>query len=361
MIAVVAGARPNLVKVAPILRELEKRSIPHSFIWAGQHSGALDMRFELGMPTPHHEVSLIDHKPTEFLEVITAKLVRFWARAALLPKAVVVVGDVTTTLAAALAATAHGIPVVHVEAGLRSGDWEMPEERNRAIVDELSDLLLTTEARAVDNLCAAGLPRHRGGRIVPIGNVMIDSLRWAEAKIAEDGGQPDDTEPYALVTIHRPSNVDDYDSWARTLRAVDAIREHLAIVWPLHPRVTAHMAQSIVSGQWLTRDKDKLPGPRPYREMVRLMKGATLVATDSGGVQEETTALGIPCLTLRENTERPITVTEGTNTVVGLEPDRIGIEVAKITAGYGKKGRIPEGWDGHAAERIVDAIQRRYL
>lgn len=398
MIAVVAGARPNFVKLAPILREMERRNIATQYVHTMQHEGVMDLSEELGM---RHPDLLLPHTKPGDLDSIAMALTKQWARLPQ-PIAVVVVGDVTSTLAAALAATAHGIPVVHVEAGLRSHDWDMPEERNRAVVDRLSDLLLCPDERSTQfvwedipsspaeqpwvppNWNRKADRPWRMPRAVTVGNVMIDSLRWAEARIVEDDMRADPTKsvivsagepyrgglpmaatpekPYALVTIHRPSNVDTGDAWARTLRAVMAIRDQLPVLWVAHPR-----ARDSLHG--LNRDPGSrfaapafgVIDPQPYVEMVRLMKQATLVATDSGGVQEETTALGIPCLTLRENTERPITVEVGTNLVVGLDPARIGEEVRKILGGAGKRGKIPEGWDGHAADRIVDAIQRRYF
>ncbi len=402
MIAVVAGARPNFVKVAPILRAMDRRGMRTQFVYTLQHEGVMDLSEELGMR--HPDLALPHTRPGD-LDSIAMALTKQWARLPQ-PQAVVVVGDVTSTLAAALAATAHGIPVVHVEAGLRSGDWEMPEERNRAVVDRIADLMLCTEEQAVQRLwkerpsqptpeCGPIPVARRGDQFMRIpcamfvGNVMVDSLRWAERELEQrrfdDGARLLEAvrqglvsldeakriaiaparEPakYALFTAHRPSNVDQPASWPRLHRAINAILEQgLMVVWPVHPRAeNASRARSIAAD-----DIEPHPGlhrtnPVSYLNMVSLMKGATLVATDSGGVQEETTALGIPCLTLRENTERPVTVDVGTNTVVGLDPARIGAEVRKILGGAGKPGRIPEGWDGHAAERIVDAIARRYL
>jgi UDP-N-acetylglucosamine 2-epimerase (non-hydrolysing) len=357
MIAVVAGARPNVVKVAPILREMKRREVAFSFVWTGQHRAALDLRSELGCPPPDVDLSEVigsDTPSRSLLDQIAMLLTLDWARAR--PDVVVVVGDVTSTLAAALAATAHGIPVVHVEAGLRSGDWTMPEERNRVIVDRLSDLALCTERGALANL-TLGTHAH------VVGNVMIDSLRWAENELKQMYAPTTDRRAYALVTLHRPSNVDTYEAWQRSGKAIDAIRDRgLNVVFVRHPRqpigIGVPMREIVKKGNrggLLTID------PRPYVEMVRLMKDATLVATDSGGVQEETTALGVPCLTLRENTERPVTVEVGTNTVVGLDPERISAEVDEILAGNGKRGKIPWGWDGRAAERVVHAIQGRYL
>lgn len=355
MITVVAGARPNFVKVAPILRELARRGVAHEFIHTGQHSGDLDLCKEFAMPLPALWLQLGGLSSREYLDAISSMLVQAWAPP-VTRRAVVVVGDVTSTLAATLAAVAHGIPVVHVEAGLRSGDWTMPEERNRVIVDRVCDLALCSERGAHERCVRETFNEVPEVRRRPcslcVGNVMIDSLRWAEA---EGGVYWRPPHAYAVVTLHRPSNVDDEDAWARCQLAITAIRDRgLGVVLVKHPR--APLPANPISHAPLA-----VVPPQPYGCMIGLLKHATLVATDSGGVQEETTALGVPCLTLRENTERPITVTEGTNTVVGLDPDLIGDEVDTILAGFGKRGTIPEGWDGHAASRIVDAIVRRYL
>jgi UDP-N-acetylglucosamine 2-epimerase (non-hydrolysing) len=363
MIDVVAGARPNLLKVRPILCELRRRDVPHRFIWIGQHSGNLDLRSELEMPSPDVDLSDAPVELRKSLDAISMNLLAQWSKSR--PKAVVVVGDVTSTLAAALSAATLRIPIVHVEAGLRSGDLSMPEERNRILVDRLSELCLCTEIAAVHNVLLE-LLGDDGGRdgcvrtdkpvnALLTGNVMVDSLHWA----LERAKKPTYSRPYALVTIHRPSNVDSVFDWQKTTHAIEAILDHVDVVWPTHPRA------GLLPGTrppWALGRKGLLHAldPQPYLTMVGLMRGALFVATDSGGIQEETTALGIPCLTLRENTERPVTVTVGTNTLVGTNPDRIHQEVASILEGRYKRGSIPEGWDGHAAERVVDAILERY-
>jgi UDP-N-acetylglucosamine 2-epimerase (non-hydrolysing) len=269
---------------------------------------------------------------------------------------VVVVGDVTSTLAAALAASKLGVPVIHVEAGLRSRDWNMPEEINRVLTDQLSDLLLITSRDAEENLLREGMAKER---IAFVGNVMIDSLHHALKTpteiLAKLALKP---KGYAVATLHRPANVDSKESLAATLDALEVIGARIPIVFPVHPRTTAKAEALGLAGRMKGLKGLILTEPVGYNDFVTLMASAKLVATDSGGIQEETTALGIPCLTLREGTERPITVSEGTNLIVGMDTKRITAEVEKILAGNGKAGRVPEGWDGRAGERIAGAIER---
>jgi UDP-N-acetylglucosamine 2-epimerase (non-hydrolysing) len=268
----------------------------------------------------------------------------------------VVVGDVTSTLGAALAAAKLCIPVVHVEAGLRSRDWSMPEEINRVLTDRLSDLLLVPSPDAIGNLRAEGIAEER---IVSIGNVMIDSLKYA---IARPTGVLDrlhlERGRYALVTLHRPVNVDTAAALDGTLSVLEAIASRLVTVFPVHPRTVAKLSEFGLETRLRAMQGLIATEPLGYNDFVTLYGGAKVVATDSGGIQEETTVLGVPCLTLRETTERPITVSEGTNIVVGMDAARIAVEVDAIMAGRGKKGRIPSGWDGCAAQRAVDAIER---
>jgi UDP-N-acetylglucosamine 2-epimerase (non-hydrolysing) len=272
------------------------------------------------------------------------------------PLVVVVVGDVTSTVAAALAAAKLGIPVVHVEAGLRSGDWRMPEEINRVLTDQLGDLLLTSSRDADENLAREGVPRER---ICFVGNVMIDSLHWARQRPTDalerfrlDRGQ------YALATLHRPANVDDRPSLDATLDALACIAAQLPVLFPVHPRTVARADALGVAERLRATPGLRATEPLGYDDFVTLMSNARLVATDSGGIQEESTALGVPCLTLRGGTERPITVAQGTNVIVGLDVQLIASETAAILAGRGKRGRVPEGWDGRAAPRIADSIER---
>jgi UDP-N-acetylglucosamine 2-epimerase (non-hydrolysing) len=271
------------------------------------------------------------------------------------PRVLVVVGDVNGTLAAALAAAKQAVPVAHVEAGLRSHDWTMPEEINRTLTDRLADLLLVPSRDAAANLLAEGLAPER---VIFVGNVLIDSLHHAPRStdaLARLGLTPG---AYALGTAHRPANVDSPAALAAALDALAAAARRIPVVFTVHPRTLARLEEFGLMSRLL-----EAPGLRPvkpvgYIDFIALLRGSKFVVTDAGGVQEEATALGVPCLTLRAGTERPVTVTEGTNTVVGLDGDRIDQEVSAILAGRGKRGRVPEGWDGRAGERIADALLR---
>jgi UDP-N-acetylglucosamine 2-epimerase (non-hydrolysing) len=271
------------------------------------------------------------------------------------PSMVVVVGDVNSTVACSIVCAKLGVPCAHVEAGLRSFDRKMPEEINRILTDSVADLLLTPSPDGDENLRAEGVAEER---IVRVGNVMIDSLysnleRSKESLILRELGIG---ENYAILTLHRPSNVDDKENFAGILGALETIGEKIQLVFPIHPR-TEKMAKSFGMYERLEAIPNiVLTGPVGYLDFVALMASSTLVLTDSGGLQEETTALGIPCITLRENTERPITVTEGTNTIVGCDPVLIEKTALESLCGQGKAGRIPELWDGKTAERIADVL-----
>ncbi len=357
MIALVAGTRPNFMKIAPVRRALVRRGLLVRLIHTGQHFDASmsDVFFrDLGLPAP--DVTLTTGGGSH-AEQTAAALVGVEADLARhRPSLVVVVGDVTSTLAAALAAAKLGVPVVHVEAGLRARDWTMPEEINRVLTDQLADLLLYPSRDAAENLLAEGVPPER---LAFCGNVMIDSLYAALGRrteiLARLGLR---SRAYAVATLHRPCNVDTAASLAATLDALSAISERLPLVFPVHPRTVARAEAFGLSARFRgMRGLVSIP-PLGYDDFVTLMSDARLVATDSGGIQEETTVLGIPCLTLRTGTERPVTVTQGTNVVVGLEPGCIAREVSEILEGRGKRGRIPEGWDGRAGERVAEAIER---
>jgi UDP-N-acetylglucosamine 2-epimerase (non-hydrolysing) len=280
----------------------------------------------------------------------------------LVPDAVLVVGDVNSTIASALVSVKKGIPVFHVEAGLRSGDRTMPEEINRILTDQISDVLFTTERKALENLVHEGIDPQR---IHFVGNVMIDSLRYNLANaispdhmfssMCSKENRSQFNNGYGIVTLHRPSNVDDPAVLGRLLTVLREIGDSLPLVFPVHPRTRQSIDDAGLENLISAPHFLILP-PLGYREMLGLMREAKVVLTDSGGMQEETTALGIPCITLRENTERPITVEQGTNTITGSDPDKIMACFNDIMASGGKAGHIPELWDGKTAERIANII-----
>jgi UDP-N-acetylglucosamine 2-epimerase (non-hydrolysing) len=338
----VVGARPNYMKVAPVYEALERRgNVEQRLIHTGQHYDALmkDVFFaELPLPRPHVE---LDAQTTEDALVALERVFR-----ELQPDLVVVAGDVNSTLAGAVAASKCGITVCHIESGLRSGDWSMPEERNRVITDHLSNLLLTHSDDADKNLGAEAL----AARISFVGNTMIDTLRANEdAALALEAWREYGLEPggYVLVTLHRPNLVDDADLLARTIAALDDVAKSLPVIFPVHPRTRRHLDGST---------RVLLTEPLPYRQFLSLEAKAAAVVTDSGGIQEETTVLRVPCFTLRQNTERPITIELGTNTLLGLEPERLR-ELPTLLA-EPKHGQIPPLWDGQAGERAAEAIER---
>jgi UDP-N-acetylglucosamine 2-epimerase (non-hydrolysing) len=356
----VVGARPNFPKIAPILAAAANRGdVTCQLVHTGQHyderMSALFFR-ELAIPEPDvylgvgsgsHAVQtarvmiafdeVLDRDPTD---------------------TVLVVGDVNSTLACALVAAKRSVPVAHVEAGLRSGDRRMPEEINRILTDSISDYLFTTERLAATNLEAEGVPPER---IHFVGNVMIDTLlRCRERARSQDIVRRLDQAPgsYAFCTLHRPSNVDTPEAAQKTLRAVELLTQRLPVVLPLHPRTRARLEEFGMLERLLGRDTLRVIEPVGYLDCVALMDQARLVCTDSGGIQEETTALGIPCFTFRENTERPITVTDGTNRLIGTDPDRLAAAVDALLSGQPQAKRTPELWDGRASERILDVLCR---
>jgi UDP-N-acetylglucosamine 2-epimerase (non-hydrolysing) len=338
----VVGARPNYMKVAPVYDALERGgNVEQRLIHTGQHYDALmkDVFFaELPLPRPHAQ---LDAQTTEDALIALERVFR-----ELQPDLVVVAGDVNSTLAGAVAASRCGITVCHIESGLRSGDWSMPEERNRVITDHLSTLLLTHSDDADKNLGAEAL----AARISFVGNTMIDTLRANEdAALALEAWSEFGFEPggYVLVTLHRPHLVDDADLLARTIAALDDVAESLPVIFPVHPRTRRNLDGST---------RVLLTEPLPYRQFLSLEAKAAAVVTDSGGIQEETTVLRIPCFTLRQNTERPITIELGTNTLLGLEPERLR-ELPTLLADP-KHSQIPPLWDGHAGERAAEAIER---
>jgi UDP-N-acetylglucosamine 2-epimerase (non-hydrolysing) len=363
-ILLVVGARPNFMKMAPITRALSAAdACDAKLVHTGQHYDAAmnDVFFtELGLPAPDIHLGVGSGSHAVQTGAVMQALEPVIDRIA--PALVVVVGDVNSTLAGALVAVKKSIPVAHVEAGLRSFDRSMPEEINRVLTDQISELLFTTEQDALSNLEREGIAADK---VFFVGNVMIDSLHHAlpravppERFFAEhaDGAlRAALGAGFAAVTLHRPSNVDDPVVLRRLLTTFGMVADRLALVLPLHPR-TAKMIERHRLRALVERPGILTIPPQPYLVMVGLMRAATLVLTDSGGIQEETTGLGVPCLTLRANTERPITVSEGTNRIVGTDPGLILAAVDDTLESGGKAGRIPPLWDGHAAERIVDHL-----
>jgi UDP-N-acetylglucosamine 2-epimerase (non-hydrolysing) len=355
-ILAVAGARPNFMKIAPLLRELRRRGgFEVQLVHSGQHydpamSESFFRDLEIPPPDVNLEVGSAPHGEQTALVLMRIEKLLVERR----PHAVAVVGDVNSTLAAALAAVKLRVPVAHVEAGLRSFDREMPEEVNRVLTDAISDWLFTTEEAGDLNLRREGVADER---IFRVGNIMIDTLLAnLERARGLDTLSRLGVEPgrYALLTLHRPSNVDDPDRLRDLFEVLEEIHARIPVVFPVHPRTAAAVREKL-GGEEPSLHRTQ---PLGYLDFLRLMTDAKLVLTDSGGIQEETTALGVPCLTLRHNTERPITVTQGTNTIVGTDPATIRAEAEKVLEGKGKAGRIPELWDGRTAERIVDVLER---
>lgn len=356
----IVGARPNLVKIAPLMRVMAKHpNIKPILVHTGQHydEKLSDVFFrQMGIPSPdiNLEVGSGSHawQTAEILKRIEPVLLEEK------PNLVLVVGDVNSTIAVSLAAVKLGQRVVHVEAGLRSFDRTMPEEINRILTDALADYLFVTEEDAIHNLLKEGRPRER---IHLVGNVMIDALRQflpiaQKSKIGAQLGLLDGQGfiPFAVLTLHRPSNVDSLPTLEKLLGAIDSVAEELPVIFPVHPRTQQRLTDSGAKHH----PRLRLILPIGYLDFLCLLERARIVLTDSGGIQEETTALGVPCLTLRENTERPITITEGTNQLVGQDPAKILSATRQILSGDTKPGRIPKLWDGHAAERIVEILLR---
>jgi UDP-N-acetylglucosamine 2-epimerase (non-hydrolysing) len=358
----VVGARPNFMKMAPIVAEMKRHPTIHSrLVHTGQHyDAAMSQLFfdELGMPQPdiYLGVGSGSHTAQTARVMLGFEPVLVEER----PDLVVVVGDVNSTLACALVAVKMGIRVAHVEAGLRSFDRSMPEEINRILTDAISDLLLIPSPEAHDNLLREGIPAER---VRFVGNVMIDSLRQHLEKAR---GRPILRDlrvvprGYAVLTLHRPSNVDRPETLASLIDVVEIVQRRLPLVFPLHPRTRAMLEQHALGARLRGMAGLRLTDPLGYLDFLALTSQARIVLTDSGGIQEETTALGVPCLTLRENTERPITVTQGTNRLVGQDPQHIlrafDEAMADATGQQSNSLRpqqLPDLWDGRTAERIV--------
>ncbi|MBU0740931.1 UDP-N-acetylglucosamine 2-epimerase (non-hydrolyzing) [bacterium] len=358
-IFLIAAARPNFMKIAPIWRVLVKaEGLEPVLIHTGQHydMNMSDVFFaDLGLPRPNLHLGVGSGSHAEQTAGVMLKLERICREDR--PALVLVVGDVNATMAAAITAKKLCIPVAHVEAGLRSRDWTMPEEVNRILTDAVADLLFTPSQDADDNLRAEGVAEER---IKLVGNVMIDSLVNAVKKsraLAKHADFGLDSRGYGLVTLHRPANVDDPASLRRLCDGLDALGTPL--IFPVHPRTRKVMAANRLSDRFAGDDSQvTLTEPMGYDDFLNLTMHARFLLTDSGGIQEETTYLGIPCLTLRPNTERPITIDVGTNELATL--DSLPGQVARILAGEWKKGRVPDLWDGETGTRIV-AILRTWL
>jgi UDP-N-acetylglucosamine 2-epimerase (non-hydrolysing) len=334
------------MKAAPVMLALEQRGVSQTLVHTGQHYDAnmSEVFFtQLGIPAPdvNLEVGSGSHavQTAEIMMRIERELVHRK------PDLVLVYGDVNSTMAAALVCSKLAIRVGHVEAGLRSFDRAMPEEVNRVVTDQLADLLFTPSKDGDENLKREGVS---AAKVHCVGNVMIDTLIRLLPAAEQLNGMPD---RYALVTLHRPSNVDSGERLREILDALREIGKDVEIVFPVHPRTRQRMAEVGLSEVGL-----QLLGPLPYIEFLALQKRATVVITDSGGVQEETTFLKVPCLTLRTTTERPVTVNVGSNVLVGEDLTRLKSEAARVLSGQGKRGRVPELWDGRAAERIAGIV-----
>ena len=359
LIDIIAGARPNFMKIAPIIRALDssKRAggrLDYRLVHTGQHYDSRmsgDFFIQLGIPAPH--VNLDVGSDTQAGQ--TAAIMVRYEKLLLERRSdlCLVVGDVTSTMACAIAAQKLCVPVAHVEAGIRSGDWTMPEEINRMVTDSITNWFFTTSEVANNNLRRASVAEDR---IHFVGNTMIDTLLanvdrlrsptfWSELGLKPGG--------YFVVTLHRPANVDASDGFARLLNAIADATRGLPVVFPVHPRTAKALRE--IGG---VPDSIRLVDPQPYLEFIYLVKNAKAVITDSGGITEETTVMGVPCITLRDSTERPETVTIGTNELIGTDPAKLKPTLDRLFAGKWKKGGIPDLWDGRTGERIVGILER---
>ena len=353
----VVGARPNFMKVAPVMEALAVRDRVHQrLIHTGQHSDEqmADVFFrDLGLPRPDRDLGVGGGSQAEQTAALLIRIEEALEEER--PDIVVVVGDVNSTLAASLVAAKAAIPIAHVEAGLRSFDLSMPEEINRIVTDRLASILLTPSRDADLNLRREGVPKEK---IHFVGNVMIDTLRrhrerapWPEVAARFGVKQ----RKYAVLTLHRPGNVDEAANFSRILDRLEPVARKLPILFPVHPRTARRVAENELEQRvsFLKRTE-----PLGYLDFLALMDHAAIVLTDSGGVQEETTVLGVPCFTLRDNTERPVTIAQGTNTLVGADGRDLAAAFLEFERDGGKRGRAPEKWDGAAATRVADVFER---
>jgi UDP-N-acetylglucosamine 2-epimerase (non-hydrolysing) len=359
MLYLVAGARPNFMKIAPIVRAIKAHGgLAYKIIHTGQHYDREmnDVFFdELGIPAPDVFMAAGGGSHAQQTGKIMVAFEEYCQ--AHRPDAVLVVGDVNSTLACSIVAKKQCIPVAHVEAGLRSGDLSMPEEINRLVTDSISDWFFVTEPSGVAHLKREGKPDDA---IHYVGHVMVDNALYQADKLTRTDTSGFETDSfkkahtanggrYGVITLHRPSNVDSAAMMAQIAGALKEIASELPLIFPVHPRTRNNLEKFGID----LEANITLVGPQAYMPFLHLWKDAAVVLTDSGGLQEETTALGVPCITIRENTERPITVDEGSNVLVGTDPVRIVAEARKVLRGEGKQGRRPHLWDGKAAERIV--------
>lgn len=352
-IILVAGARPNFMKIAPLIEELKKyKHIKSILVHTGQHYDEKMSRVffdDLNIPKPDINLEVGSAPHAAQTAQIMMKFDEVLEREK--PDLVIVVGDVNSTIACGLAAKKRGIKLAHVEAGLRSFDWAMPEEINRVLTDRISDFLFCTEESAIENLRAEGI---KSAKIFFTGNVMIDTL-LKHKKTAEKSDILDKLhltgEKYAVATLHRPSNVDSEKNLRKLVKTLQKAGGKLPIILPIHPRTRKNLEKWAISTKNL-----QIIQPLGYLDFLKLISHSTVVLTDSGGIQEETTILGVPCLTLRTNTERPVTVKQGTNQIVGTDEKKILIALAKILTSKPKKLSPLKYWDGKAAERIVKII-----
>jgi UDP-N-acetylglucosamine 2-epimerase (non-hydrolysing) len=358
-IDIIAGARPNFVKIASLVRAIDARRhggsrLAYRIVHTGQHyDSRMSGEFfsQLGIPTPDVNLEVGSGSAAEQAGGIMVGYERLLASGR--PALCVVVGDVTSTMACAITARKLGVRVAHVEAGIRSGDWSMPEEINRVVTDSVSNLFFTTSEHAGRNLRSSGVAPEE---IHFVGNTMIDTLLANRARFREPAfWGPLGLAPggYAVLTLHRPSNVDDHAWLARALAAISDAATGLPVVFPVHPRT----AKSIAAGIPVPASI-RVVEPQPYLEFNHLVQHALMVVTDSGGITEEATVLGVPCITMRTSTERPETVELGTNELVGLDLDQLRASMARARSGAWKRGAIPPLWDGRAGDRIAEIIDR---
>jgi UDP-N-acetylglucosamine 2-epimerase (non-hydrolysing) len=371
-IVLVAGARPNFMKIAPILRAInEQGGFEHVLVHTGQHYDAnmSDSFFStLGIKAPDYNLNVGSGSHA----FQTAKIMIGFEKICVIeqPDIVLVVGDVNSTIAAALTAKKLNIQIAHVEAGLRSGDRKMPEEINRLATDAITDFLFTTEEEASKNLLKEGHPQDK---VYFVGHVMIDNLFYQLEKIRRGFVSQKIKKikkklplQYICMTLHRPSNVDSKEVLSELLIAIKSVTTKVPVLFPCHPRTWKQIVKYDLEGMFVTADsiEDSMYNgivfmePLDFNDFLYLWKDSTIVLTDSGGIQEETSALNVPCITIRENTERPITVEMGTNVLVGNNIDKLNNEIEKAISKNGKKGQVPPLWDGNASIRIVDILSK---